>query len=266
MVLLESRPIAGCTLLTLNRPQVKNALSAKLRGALADAFLRLAGSEAARVLVLTGAGDAFCAGLDLKELGAAAPGRAIGDGSGSGAAEPHLDVVAAMRRFPGPIIGAINGVAVTGGFEIALNCDVLLASTSARFADTHARVGVMPGWGLSQLLPRTIGAYRAKELSLTGNFLPAERALEWGLVNRVVAPERLLPDAVALAADMLGVLPHMLTAYKRVIDEGLALPLAAALEMERERSRAGWSSVAAADIERRRRDVRARGQQQSHNP
>ena len=92
------------------------------------------------------------------------------------------------------MIGAINGFAITGGFELALACDVLIASTAARFADTHARVGIMPGWGLSQKLSRTIGIYRAKELSLTGNYLSAEQAEAWGLVNRVVAPEALLPD------------------------------------------------------------------------
>jgi enoyl-CoA hydratase len=212
------------------------------------------------VLILTGAGDAFCAGLDLKELGAAAP--AVLRGAGEAGAAPKVDLVEAMRRFPGPIIGAINGVAITGGFEIALNCDVLIASTQARFADTHARVGVMPGWGLSQLLPRWIGPSRAKELSLTGNFLGAERALQWGLVNRVVAPGQLLPETIALAADMLGVLPHMLTAYKRVIDEGLALPLGEALVMERERSRAGWASTDPAQIEQRRHAVRSRGREQ----
>src|SRR5206468_1937917 len=147
LVLLE-QPFAGCVLLTLNRPQAANALSLALRHELVAAIERCAADPDIRVLVLTGAGKAFCAGLDLKELGASQ------DPSAALASGPELDPVLALRRFAGPVIGAINGVAVTGGFELALACDVLLASSSARFADTHARVGVIPGWGLSQLLPR----------------------------------------------------------------------------------------------------------------
>src|SRR6185436_16044353 len=109
-----------------------------------------------------------------------------------------------------PIIGAINGVAITGGFEVALACDVLICSTNARFADTHARVGITPGWGLSQKLSRTIGPYRAKELSLSGNFLDAKTAYDWGLVNRVVAPEELMPAALKLASDMAQIETEML--------------------------------------------------------
>src|SRR5262249_56634240 len=123
---------------------------------------------------------------------------------------------------PGPIIGAINGVAVTGGFELALACDVLIVSTAARFADTHARVGVMPGWGLSQKLARVIGIYRAKELSLTGNYLSAEQAEAWGLVNRIVPAEALLPTCEALARDMLSCVPEVVRRYKQVIDSGYA--------------------------------------------
>ncbi len=134
------------------------------------------------------------------------------------------------------MIGAINGVAITGGFEVALACDVLIASTNARFADTHARVGIMPGWGLSQRLPRAIGVYRAKELSLSGNFLDAKTALEWGLVNRVVEPDDLLPAAMKLAADMASIPAETLMTYKRIIDGGLDLDLADGLALERKLS------------------------------
>jgi len=156
------------------------------------------------------------------------------------------------------VIGAINGVAITGGFELALACDVLLASSTARFADTHARVGVMPGWGLSQKLSRTIGLYRAKELSLTGNFLSAEQALAWGLVNRVVDPDELLPQARALARDMLSVIPQMLVSYKRVIDDGYAASFGEGMAIERQRADAANGAVRAEDIEARREAVRAR--------
>ena len=253
-VLLIEKDPSGYAIVTLNRPQAANALSRALRQAIADAFVALEADPQVRVVVLTGAGKAFCAGLDLKEL--AESSEAV---SGPVAADP----AAAMAAFTGPIIGAINGAAVTGGFEIALACDVLLASESARFADTHTRVGVMPGWGLSQRLPRAIGIYRAKELSLTGNYLSAQQACDWGLVNRVVAADDLLAQARALASDMLGVLPHMLPAMKRVIDEGFGMPFAEAMRHERGASRAVNAQVRGDAMKERNAAIFARGRQQA---
>src|SRR6185369_7171591 len=172
---------------------------------------------------------AFCAGLDLKELGGEGGAADDTDSAVGGA-----DVVRALGRAPQPVIGAINGFAITGGFELALACDVLIASTEARFADTHARVGIMPGWGLSQKLSRTIGIYRAKELSLTGNYLSAAQAEAWGLVNRVVAPQELLPTCHALARDMLSCVPDVMRSYKKVIDDGYAETFARGLVLEAE--------------------------------
>lgn len=241
--------------LTLNRPAAMNALSSELRGALAEALSGLASSGDARAVILTGAGRAFCAGLDLKELGDPdGAARGLGDGA---------DVVRAVERFPGPVIGAINGFAITGGFELALACDVLVASRSARFADTHARVGILPGWGLSQKLSRAIGIYRAKEISLTGNFVSAEQAEAWGLVNRVVEPDDLLPTCRALAQDMLSCDPAVLVAYKRVIDDGHALTFGEGLALEGRRARDDARSVAPETIARRRDAVIARGRSQS---
>ncbi|HTO53691.1 MAG TPA: enoyl-CoA hydratase [Myxococcota bacterium] len=243
--------------LTLNRPQAMNALSRELRGALADAFRGLARDASVRAVILTGAGRAFCAGLDLKELG-----RGAGPIGGARSGERDPDLVAAMAEFAGPILGAINGVAITGGFELALACDVLIASSEARFADTHARVGIMPGWGLSQKLSRAIGIYRAKELSLSGNFLDAETAERWGLVNRVVAPSELLAVTRALARDMLSVPDAGLRSYKRIIDAGFALPFGESLAAERELSGAANRAVTADAVEQARIGVRARGQNQ----
>jgi enoyl-CoA hydratase len=242
--------------LTLNRPRAMNALSRELRTALAEAFRELAQDRAVRAIVLTGAGRAFCAGLDLKELGAGAG--PVGGARGGGEA----DIVDAMAAFEGPILGAINGVAITGGFELALACDVLIASTEARFADTHARVGIMPGWGLSQKLSRAIGVYRAKELSLSGNFLDAPTAERWGLVNRVVPPAELLPATRALARDMLSVPDAPLRAYKRIIDAGFALPFGESLAAERRLSGAANRAVTADAVERARVGVRERGRTQ----
>lgn len=255
-VLLEERPLPGCVQLTLNRPQAKNALSQALRRDLVTTLDQLAADAQTRVLILTGAGDAFCAGLDLKELGQTqgADGLALQD--------PALNPIAALQRFPGAVIGAVNGVAITGGFELALACDVVLCSHGARFADTHARIGVMPFWGLSQKLSRVLGLYRAKELSLTGNFLSAETAERWGLVNRVLGADRLLPAAHQLAAEMLSVVPEMLVAYKRLIDDGFALPYQEGVALEARTALISQEKHDPAELERRRHAVRARGQQQ----
>jgi enoyl-CoA hydratase len=252
LLLTEIDP-AGYAVLTLNRPQAMNALSRGLMAALADAVDGLCANPDVRVLVLTGAGRAFCAGLDLKELGSGQG--TLGEGSSGVAAR---DPVEAIERFTGPVIGAINGAAVTGGFELALACDVLLASPTARFADTHARIGIAPGWGLSQKLSRAIGPYRAREVSFTGNWVGAEQAAAWGFVNRVVPADELLKTARALAADMCTCVPEMLRHYKAVIRDGYALPFGQAMALEKERGRAFNTRLQAESIESRREAVRER--------
>lgn len=251
---------SGVATVTLNRPHAMNALSRELQSELVRAFAALADDAEVFVVILTGAGErAFCAGLDLKELGSGtAPQR--------GGARVPTDggaLVRAIEGFDRPVIGAINGVAITGGFELALACDVLIASTNARFADTHARVGIMPGWGLSQKLSRLIGVYRAKELSLTGNFLSAEQAERWGLVNRVVAPDALLPTCRALADDMQSCDPEMVVSYKGVIDAGFAETLRDGRRIEVERNREHGRRVTSEKIEARRRAIMERGRSQA---
>jgi len=185
---------------TLNRPEARNALSSEVIRLLPEAMAALDDDPEVDVVILTGADPAFCAGLDLKELGAG-DNRLGGDGM-SGAAS-----TAARGPFAGltkPLIGAVNGVAITGGFELALNCDFLVASDRAKFGDTHTRVGVMPGWGMTVLLPQAIGVRRAREMSLTGNFMLADEALQFGLVNHVVAHEELIPFTRKLATDIIG--------------------------------------------------------------
>ena len=252
-LVIVDRQTTGLAVLTLNRPQAMNALSADLMVALTQHIDQLAADPAVRVLLLTGAGRAFCAGLDLKELGAGRSALGTADRP-TGSRDP----VAALERFAGPVIGAINGPAVTGGFELALACDVLLASPSARFADTHARVGIAPGWGLSQKLSRAIGPYRAREVSFTGNWVSAEQAAAWGFVNRVVPADQLMGQARALATDMLGTVPEMLLRYKAVIRDGYALPFGTAMQLEHERSRDFNAGVGADAVESRREAVRAR--------
>ena len=241
---------------TLNRPEAMNALSSALREELAKAMVAVDADDSIHAVVLTGAGQrAFTAGLDLKELGT--------QGLGAANAEtPQANPVKAIEQCRKPVIGAINGVAITGGFEVAVACDILIASENARFADTHARVGIMPGWGLSQKLSRLIGISRAKELSLSGNFLDAQTACAWGLVNRVVPAEELLPAAKKLAADIASADPGMIQAYKRLIDDGYAVPFGEAMALEHERSSSANSQVNKAEVEARRMAVMERGRAQ----
>ena len=245
-------------MVTLNRPDAMNALSAALRAELAATLVELEADVSIHAIILTGAGDrAFTAGLDLKELGADTSN--LGDAN---ATDAQRNPVKAIERCSKPVIGAINGVAITGGFELALACDVLIASTKARFADTHARVGILPGWGLSQKLSRLIGIYRARELSFTGNFLDAQTACDWGLVNRVVAPEDLLPTARALAADMASIDPAMLKAYKALINQGFERSFGDGMALEAQISGAANGQVSADEVERRRLAVMDRGRTQ----
>lgn len=241
---------------TMNRPEAMNALSSALRHELAEAMVAVDRDDSIHAVVLTGAGTrAFTAGLDLKELGT--------QGLGAANAEtPQANPVKAIEQCRKPVIGAINGVAITGGFEVAIACDILIASDNARFADTHARVGIMPGWGLSQKLSRLIGISRAKELSLSGNFLNAQTACAWGLVNRVVPAEELLPVAKKLAADIASADPAMIQAYKRLIDDGYAVPFGEAMALEHERSSSANSQVNKAEVEARRMTVMERGRAQ----
>ena len=245
----------GVATITLNRPRQMNALSAELRRRLVAALDGLAGDDSVRAVIVTGAGEkAFTAGVDLKELETAP--------LTTGELGPDAPMHRAIRNLGKPTIAAVNGFAITGGMELAINCDILVASTNARFADTHARVGIVPGWGLSQKLSRMIGISRAKELAFTGNFLDAATAHSWGLVNHVVAPEELLPLARKLAADMAGIDPAFLANYKRLIDDGYAQTFGEGLALEAARSSAANSAVAPEEVEARRAAVQERGRTQ----
>jgi enoyl-CoA hydratase len=244
--------------ITLNRPEARNALNAELRSALPRAVLECEADDGVDVMILTGADPVFCAGLDLKELGQ------------SSNQSDDADVAASTaRRGPippttKPLIGAINGAAITGGFEVALNCDLLIASERARFADTHTRVGIQPGWGLTVLLAEAVGVRRAKELSATGNFLDAATALTWGLVNHVVPHDELLPFTRQLAADIVsndqdGV-RHIIDTYDLgtlgTRDDWWDLEIRRSSEWMRSRQALG------AEVERRREAIMQRGRKQ----
>ena len=233
--------------LTLNRPQARNALSSELRTRFYAALHEAEADEAVDVVILTGADPVFCAGLDLKELGNTTE---------------LPDISPKWPAMSTPVIGAINGAAVTGGLELALYCDVLIASENARFADTHARVGLLPTWGLSVRLPQKVGVGMARRMSLTGDYLSAEDALRAGLVTEVVAHDQLLPTARAVAASIVGnnqkAVRALLASYHR-IDEtqtGAGLWIEAASAKQ-------WMAVATGDdIASSRAEVLERGRNQ----
>ncbi len=214
-------------------------------------------------VLVTGADPAFCAGIDLKELSGETLGgvalRAPGDG-------PERDSNGLYRFLPvidKPVIGAINGVAATGGLEIALQCTFLVASEQARFVDTHARIGIMPGGGITVLLAQSIGLRRAIEMSLTGNFLTADEALQLGLVNHVVPHDELLPFTRGLATDIVnndqrGV--RRLLAHYRRIANSATLDEAHLIEGYMAET---WT-LDTDDVAARRADVTARGRSQTH--
>lgn len=267
LVLIERHDAVAVA--TLNRPEALNALSSALRKRLGETFAELSEDRSIEVIILTGAGRAFTVGLDLKELGGEG---AISRGARGGTprqedSDPHLgsaELSDALAATPQPIIAAVNGYAITGGFELALMCDFIIAAPEARFADTHARVGVVPGWGLSQRLPRLIGINRAKELSLTGNYLDAETACAWGLVNRVVPAAELLPTCLSLAQDITSTDRPTRDEIKRIMDSGWQATLAEGLAIEVAASRAhAKAEVRPEKVARRRAAVQARGRQQS---
>lgn len=226
--LLLASPAPEVLLVTLNRPEVANAMNTQMGHDLLAVYDALGASPAAyRAVVLTGAGTrAFCAGGDLKQR------------NGMTDAEwqaQHLVFergVRAMLACPVPIIGAINGAAYGGGCEMALCCDFAYAASTARFALTEVTLGIMPGAGGTQNLPRAVGARRARELLMTGRPFSADEALGWGMLNRVVAPEALLAAAFETAGRIAANAPLSVRQIKQAVNVGTQLDLASALAFE----------------------------------
>jgi enoyl-CoA hydratase len=236
--------------LTLNRPESRNALSTALRSGFFAALQEAQADDAVDVVIVTGADPVFCAGLDLKELGNTTE---------------LPDISPKWPPMSKPVIGAINGAAVTGGLELALYCDILIASEQARFADTHARVGLLPTWGLSVRLPQKVGIGMARRMSLTGDYLSAADALRAGLVTEVVPHEQLMPAARGVAASIVGnnqkAVRALLDSYHR-IDEDVT---GSGLWMEAESARAWMRSATGDDIAASRASVMERGRAQARH-
>jgi len=214
----------GVRILVLDRPDARNAMTLAMREALIDAVAAADADADVTAIVLTATDPVFTAGVDFKE-------RIPGD------RRPvdwtlRADPAAALRAAITPSICAVNGACVSGGLELALSATFVVASDRARFADTHARLNVVPGWGLTALLPRTVGLRKAREMSITGNFVEADEALRIGLVNHVVPHAELLPRAVALARDVATTpaVREVLRLYRR--GEGVSLADALALERD----------------------------------
>lgn len=218
---------AGVAILTINRPKVLNALSVQTLADLRTAFTALAADPTVRAIVLTGAGDrAFVAGADINELATLTPD---GAAAYARAGQAVLDTVEQCGR---PVVAAIGGYALGGGCELAMACTLRVAADTARFGQPEINLGLMPGFAGTQRLTRLVGQGRALELLLTGDPIPATRALEIGLVNRVVPAAQVLPEARSLAAQLAGKAPVAVRSILQAVREGADLPLARAQALE----------------------------------
>ena len=245
----------GYAVLTLNRPESLNALNPEMMTELCAALRMLEDDAACSAIVLTGAGRGFCAGLDLKLLSQP-------EGITALALSGANDIHEAFPRLSQPVIMAVNGFAATRGFALALMEAIPLGLGNPRFAGTPPRVGIAPGWGLSQKLARIIGPSRAKEAHYTGNFISAQQASDWGLMSRLVAADRLLVEAEKIASDIHEADRRIVGVVKQMVDQGLAVGLKEGLTIEQALMAQANKSVRGEHVEQRRLAVQARGRNQ----
>ncbi|MCX2932134.1 enoyl-CoA hydratase [Mycobacterium sp. CVI_P3] len=251
-MILLSDDHGAVRVLTMNRPEVRNALSTELFEGLHAALGEADGDDSIRAVVLTGTDPAFCAGVDLKQA------QSLGmDYFGRFDKMNCMDAIVALRK---PVIGAVNGPTFTGGLEIALACDFLIASERAVFADTHARVGILPGGGMTARLPRLVGSGMARRLSMTGEVVNAHRAERIGLVTEVVDHEQLLPRALELANQIAEVPAPTMAGLKEIYRSGTAAITGPALKAER--TVAGTTMVDTGQLAARQREVAERNKRQ----
>lgn len=220
--------VDGVAILTLNRPEAMNAIDPETIVELGDAMNRVAADPAIRAVVLTGAGErAFCTGADLKKM--MPPPESVAELTYG---RPRDGGILATFQIDKPILCAINGYALGGGLELALICDLRIASETARFALSEVTRGSIPGLGGTQRLPRTVGITNAMRMLLTGDHIDAQEAMRIGLVSSIHPAEQLLEEAVAISRRIAANGPLAVTAVKRLAYQGLDLPLPAALELE----------------------------------
>ena len=214
--------------ITLNRPEVLNAQSDELRAEVVQALEQASADDDVHVVVITGAGDkAFSAGADISQFPTRYPVDVI-------AAKARRRPYETIREMPKPVVAAVNGLALGGGCELALACDLIIAADSAKFGQPEIRVGVIPGCGGTQILPRLIGEKRAKELIFTGRMMAAEEALGLGIVNQVVPLDGLRAAAEQLVQDLLRNSPVMLRMAKIAVNKSMETPLSVGMSYERD--------------------------------
>ncbi|MBC7344065.1 MAG: enoyl-CoA hydratase/isomerase family protein [Clostridia bacterium] len=220
--------VDGVALLQLNRPDKLNALSPQLVRDMKDAIEELSSGGKMRVLIITGSGRAFCAGADISEIQ-----KLGGPLSALAFVDEVNDLFNLLEALPYPVIAAVNGMALGGGCELCLACDLRLASERAVFGQPEIKIGVIPGGGGTQRLPRVVGLTKGKEMLLLGDSIGAEEALRIGLVNKVVPGDRLLEEAKALAGKLAGLPAVGLRMIKEVVNEGIDKDLRTAIEYEK---------------------------------
>jgi enoyl-CoA hydratase/carnithine racemase len=246
------RDAGAVRVLTLNRPQSRNALSSSIIVELYEALMDADANDDVHAVVLTGSAPAFCAGVDLKE--------AASRGQDYFAQFDETDCIAAAARLHKPLIAAVNGAAFTGGLELALACDFMIASEQAVFADTHLRVGVLPGGGMTARLPYLVGPGWARRLSMASEVIDAATALRIGLVTEVTSPARLLTRSLEIAGMIAEVPPPSMRALKSVYTVAAGQPLQEALALETAIADANPPDLGA--MEERRKTVMLRNRRQ----
>jgi len=223
VVLVES-PAQHVRLLRINRPEARNALNFEVRTRLAAELAAAAREAEVRCVVIAGDERAFCAGGDIKEMAGAGTVEMMQRGV--------LDLWRAIAACPKPVIAAVRGLALGGGCELAMTCDLVVAGESARFGQPEIRIGIIPGGGGTQRLPRAVGKYRAMRYLLTGDLFPAREALEMGLASEVVPDAEVEPRSVALAAQIASLSPLAVQQLKDVVLRGMDAALDTGLALE----------------------------------
>ncbi|HVJ72993.1 MAG TPA: 2-(1,2-epoxy-1,2-dihydrophenyl)acetyl-CoA isomerase PaaG [Casimicrobiaceae bacterium] len=228
-------PRDGVARLTLHRPDRLNSFNDAMHAEVRDALASVRGDASARVLLLTGAGRGFCAGQDLSDR-AVAPGAAPVD-LGASIERNYRPLVLALRSLPVPTVCAVNGVAAGAGANLALSCDIVVATRSASFIQAFCKIGLIPDSGGTYFLPRLVGTARAKGLAMLGDKLPAEQAAAWGLIWRCVEDDAFAASVEALVAQLAVAPTSGLVAARRAIDAAAANSLEAQLDLERDLQR-----------------------------
>jgi len=218
---------AGIGIVTINRPKALNSLNSTVLNELAQAFNDLAGQEDVKVVILTGAGEkAFVAGADITEM------KDMNTAQGKAFAEKGQKVFMQIEQFSKPVIAAVNGFALGGGCEISMACDIRIASSKAKFGQPEVNLGIVPGFGGTQRLPRLVGAGMAKLLIYTGDIIDSAEALRIGLVQKVTAPEDLLAEAQAIAGRIMAKSSVAVNLAKDAINRGVEMSIGNAMQYE----------------------------------